>query len=367
MLSRSCADARASRVRARCRSGSRAVGLYPYLGVEVMIWMIYALGFNLLLGYAGLPSFGHGAYFGVGAYAFGLAQLHFGIRICGRLSGRGDRWRARIAGALVALLHLAPPRHLLRAAHHRLRPDLLVRRHQVAQRDARRGRPAQHQARPAFGFSLDGWRRLYYFCFAVFVVVVLFLWRVRAFALRPRARRDQAERDARALRRLQRVAVQMARLHPVGAGRRAGRRPVRARAAVGLSERDEPAPVGLRGDDGAGRRRPGVVLGAGARRGAVLRRARPARRLHRDLAALVRAAVHAIVLFKPEGLAGMLRRETMFEAKHLHKRFGDHVVLEDVSMRFEAGACRASWGRTARARPPASTCSPAATRPTAAA
>ena len=50
----------------------KGVGLYPYLGVEVMIWIIYALGFNLLLGYAGLPSFGHGAYFGVGAYAFGL-------------------------------------------------------------------------------------------------------------------------------------------------------------------------------------------------------------------------------------------------------------------------------------------------------
>src|SRR5512145_1667699 len=53
----------------------KGVGLYPYLGVEVMIWIIYALGFNLLLGYGGLPSFGHGAFFGVGAYAFGLSQL----------------------------------------------------------------------------------------------------------------------------------------------------------------------------------------------------------------------------------------------------------------------------------------------------
>ena len=52
------------------------VGLYQYLGVEIVIWMIYALGFNLLLGYSGLPSFGHGAYFGIGAYAFGLAQFH---------------------------------------------------------------------------------------------------------------------------------------------------------------------------------------------------------------------------------------------------------------------------------------------------
>jgi branched-chain amino acid transport system permease protein len=52
------------------------VGLYPYLGVEILIWSLYALAFNLLLGTAGLPSFGHGAYFGVGAYAFGLFQLH---------------------------------------------------------------------------------------------------------------------------------------------------------------------------------------------------------------------------------------------------------------------------------------------------
>ncbi len=52
-----------------------AVGLYQYLGVEVLIWVIFALGFNLLLGYTGLPSFGHGAFLGIGAYAFGLAQF----------------------------------------------------------------------------------------------------------------------------------------------------------------------------------------------------------------------------------------------------------------------------------------------------
>ena len=52
------------------------VGLYQYLGIEIAIWMIYGLGFNLLLGYSGLPSFGHGAFFGIGAYAFGLFQLH---------------------------------------------------------------------------------------------------------------------------------------------------------------------------------------------------------------------------------------------------------------------------------------------------
>lgn len=54
------------------------VGLYPYLALEIMVWMIFALGYNLLLGHGGLPSFGHGAFFGLGAYAFGIAQLKGG-------------------------------------------------------------------------------------------------------------------------------------------------------------------------------------------------------------------------------------------------------------------------------------------------
>jgi branched-chain amino acid transport system permease protein len=52
------------------------VGLYQYLGVEILIFATYALAFNLVLGHAGLPSFGHGAFFGIGAYAFGLAQFN---------------------------------------------------------------------------------------------------------------------------------------------------------------------------------------------------------------------------------------------------------------------------------------------------
>jgi branched-chain amino acid transport system permease protein len=52
------------------------VGLYQYLGIEVAIWMVYALGYNLLLGYTGLPAFGQGAFFGIGAYAYGLCYQH---------------------------------------------------------------------------------------------------------------------------------------------------------------------------------------------------------------------------------------------------------------------------------------------------
>ena len=41
---------------------------------------IAALGFNLLLGYTGLLSFGHSAYFGVGAYAVALMFKYFHVR-----------------------------------------------------------------------------------------------------------------------------------------------------------------------------------------------------------------------------------------------------------------------------------------------
>ena len=113
-----------------------------------------------------------------------------------------------------------------------------------------------------------------------------------AFAVRPRAARDQAERNARRLRRPQRLAVQVAGLRRLGRRRGAGRRAVRAGAAVGLPERDEPAQLGLRRDDGADRRRARQLLGAGDRRAVLHPRARPARRLHRDVAAVVRPRLH---------------------------------------------------------------------------
>jgi branched-chain amino acid transport system permease protein len=45
-----------------------------------LIAAIAALGFNLLLGYTGLLSFGHSAYFGVGAYTVAFVVAHLGLR-----------------------------------------------------------------------------------------------------------------------------------------------------------------------------------------------------------------------------------------------------------------------------------------------
>ena len=76
------------------------VGLYPYLAVEIAIWMLYAQGYNLLLGHSGLPSFGHGAFFGIGAYGFGLVQKYVAQNLW--LDLAGGVLAAALAGVLVA-------------------------------------------------------------------------------------------------------------------------------------------------------------------------------------------------------------------------------------------------------------------------
>ena len=53
----------------------QALGLSLNTGVAVVILAVAAMGLNLCIGYTGLVSFGHSAWFGVGAYAAGLIQL----------------------------------------------------------------------------------------------------------------------------------------------------------------------------------------------------------------------------------------------------------------------------------------------------
>ncbi len=71
------------------------VGLYPYIALEIVIWALFALSYNLLLGQGGLPSFGHGAFFGIGAYAFGLAVKHVAPNLWLGMAARPRRWPAR--------------------------------------------------------------------------------------------------------------------------------------------------------------------------------------------------------------------------------------------------------------------------------
>ena len=51
------------------------------LATEILIYALFAVGFNLLLGYTGILSFGHALYFGLGAYstAMSLRFLTLGV------------------------------------------------------------------------------------------------------------------------------------------------------------------------------------------------------------------------------------------------------------------------------------------------
>jgi len=65
---------------------------YIHLATLSVISAIFASSLNLLIGHAGLTSFGHAAYFGVSAYAAGIVALRYG----------GGFWLAAAAALLAA-------------------------------------------------------------------------------------------------------------------------------------------------------------------------------------------------------------------------------------------------------------------------
>lgn len=53
--------------------------LYPVVVMKVLCFALFALAFNILLGYGGLLSFGHAAYFGLASYVCAYAAKTWGL------------------------------------------------------------------------------------------------------------------------------------------------------------------------------------------------------------------------------------------------------------------------------------------------
>ncbi|MFC1507262.1 branched-chain amino acid ABC transporter permease [Thermoproteota archaeon] len=52
-----------------------------FVATDILIWGLFALGFNILLGQTGIGSFGHAAYFGLGSYGAALWLMRpYGVR-----------------------------------------------------------------------------------------------------------------------------------------------------------------------------------------------------------------------------------------------------------------------------------------------
>ena len=155
------------------------VGLYQYFAIEVLIWCIYALGYNVALGYAGLPSFGHGAFFGIGAYGMAIYQLDFdgrslwlGLAVAVIAGGA--------AGAAVGLfishrrgIYLS----LMTIAFGQVAWFLAIRLRGITEGEDGLLNLARLPADLGFvSLDLQSGRSFYYFTLAVFILTVVCLW-----------------------------------------------------------------------------------------------------------------------------------------------------------------------------------------------
>ena len=52
---------------------------YEALAINILIFGLFAMGFNLLFGYMGLLSFGHAAFLGIGSYLTGIGIVHYSM------------------------------------------------------------------------------------------------------------------------------------------------------------------------------------------------------------------------------------------------------------------------------------------------
>ena len=90
---------------------------YEALAVNILIFGLFAVGYNLLFGYTGLLSFGHAAFFGMGSYFTGMSIVYWS----------SPWYLAILIGAVDWLSGHSHPRHLFCDGDARLGSDCLLR------------------------------------------------------------------------------------------------------------------------------------------------------------------------------------------------------------------------------------------------
>ena len=142
----------------------------------VLVYAIVLLGLNILTGYNGQISLGHGAFYAIGAYVAAILMEHFGWPYWATLpvGGRGVlrfRFSVRTAGA-------APARPLPGTGDVRTgrgdAADPQVQAHRAL--DRRRAGYRHHQARSAVGLKITPDQWLYLFTLAIVVVMFVVGW-----------------------------------------------------------------------------------------------------------------------------------------------------------------------------------------------
>jgi branched-chain amino acid transport system permease protein len=145
---------------------------YLSLASQIAITALFALSLDLILGYAGIVSLGHAAFFGIGAYTAGLVSKHYfgepltGLLLAGILSG--------IAG--YALSHIIVRFRHLALIMLTLGLGLLLHEAANSASDLTGGADGLQGVRVGtlFGFKFDMWGRTAY-AYALAVLFVCFL------------------------------------------------------------------------------------------------------------------------------------------------------------------------------------------------
>ncbi|MGN6132650.1 MAG: branched-chain amino acid ABC transporter permease [Nocardioidaceae bacterium] len=76
--------------------------IYPPVAIDIAAWALFAIALDILLGFTGLLSFGHAAFWGGSAYVTGLVAVHLGVPF----------YVAILAGAVFAMLLALPVGYL---------------------------------------------------------------------------------------------------------------------------------------------------------------------------------------------------------------------------------------------------------------
>ena len=145
-----------------------------YLLTLCCVYLMATFGLNLIVGYAGQMSIGQAAFWGIGAYIAGLLMTKMGISF----------WAVLPLAALTCfVVGLALGFPALRVQHHYLAFATLgfnvlvylVMRNEEGLTGGTFG--VQNIPRPTlFGFSLDGDKAFFYFCYASVILLALALW-----------------------------------------------------------------------------------------------------------------------------------------------------------------------------------------------
>jgi len=156
---------------------THAIGLTHGIATEIALFAMVGLGFNLLLGYTGLLSFGHGLFFGFAAYTTALVQIHWfkGSLLMPLLIGVVATALLGVAVGFLVLRRRGVYFSLLTLAFTALGFSIAFRWTDVTGGES----GLRGISRPSvFGLDLDHQLVFYYFCAAIVFAVALVMWRV---------------------------------------------------------------------------------------------------------------------------------------------------------------------------------------------